>query len=75
LLLLRPPLRDEVPELQALLAQLRQRWAWLAGGYLVFFAALVLVLAGCGGGEEQPAEDPPHSRWPAHCANVPGACR
>jgi signal transduction histidine kinase len=42
LLLLRPPLRDEVPELQALLAQLRQRWAWLAGGYLVFFAALVL---------------------------------
>ncbi len=42
MLLLRPPLRDEVPELQALLAQLRQRWAWLAGGYLVFFAALVL---------------------------------
>jgi len=42
LLLLRPPLSEEVPELQALLAQLRQRWAWLAGGYLVFFAALVL---------------------------------
>ncbi|MCZ8113216.1 MAG: sensor histidine kinase [Betaproteobacteria bacterium] len=42
LLLLRPPLSDEVPELQALLARLRQRWAWLAGGYLVFFVALVL---------------------------------
>jgi signal transduction histidine kinase len=42
LLLLRPPLSEEVPELQALLAWLRQRWAWLVGGYLVFFAALVL---------------------------------
>ncbi|MFN9744402.1 MAG: sensor histidine kinase [Betaproteobacteria bacterium] len=42
LLLLRPPLRDEVLELQALLVQLRHRWAWLAGGYVVFFAALVL---------------------------------
>ncbi|MEY3272359.1 MAG: hypothetical protein RLZZ341_1260, partial [Pseudomonadota bacterium] len=42
LLLLRPPLSEEVHELQALLAWLRQRWAWLVGGYLVFFAALVL---------------------------------
>jgi signal transduction histidine kinase len=42
LLLLRPPLSEEVPELQALLAWLRQRWAWLVSGYLVFFAALVL---------------------------------
>ena len=42
LLLLRPPLSEEVPELQAMLARLRQRWAWLAGGYLVFFAGLVL---------------------------------
>jgi len=42
LLLVRPPLHDEVPELQALMAQLRRRWAWLAGGYLLFLAALVL---------------------------------
>lgn len=42
LLLVRPPLHDEVSELQALMAQLRRRWAWLAGGYLLFLAALVL---------------------------------
>ena len=42
MLLVRPPLQDEVPELQALMAQLRRRWAWLAAGYLVFVGALVL---------------------------------
>jgi signal transduction histidine kinase len=40
--LVRPPLQDEVPEVQALLASLRKRWRWLAGIYLVFLAVLVL---------------------------------
>ena len=40
--LIRPPLQQEVPELQALLAALRRRWGWVAGLYLVFVAVLVL---------------------------------
>jgi sensor histidine kinase YesM len=40
--LVRPPLQDEVPELQALLATLRKRRRWLAGIYLAFLAVLVL---------------------------------
>ena len=40
--LLRPPLQDEVPELQALLASLRRRWGRLATGYIAFLGVLVM---------------------------------
>lgn len=40
--LVRPPLQDEVPEIQALLATARRRWGWIAVIYLVFVAVLVV---------------------------------
>lgn len=40
--LIRPPLQDEVPEIQALLATLRRRWGRLAVSYLVFITVLVV---------------------------------
>lgn len=40
--LIRPPLQDEVPEIQALLATARRRWGWIAATYLVFVAVLVV---------------------------------
>lgn len=40
--LVRPPLQDEVPEIQALLATARRRWGWIALIYLVFVAVLVV---------------------------------
>ncbi|MFN9806044.1 MAG: sensor histidine kinase, partial [Betaproteobacteria bacterium] len=40
--LIRPPLQDEVPEIQSLLATLRRRWGRLAVSYLVFITVLVV---------------------------------
>jgi hypothetical protein len=42
LLFCRLPLPEEVNELQAALASLRRRWPWLAAGYVVLLALLVV---------------------------------
>jgi hypothetical protein len=42
LLFCRLPLPEEVDELQAALASLRQRWPWLAAGYVMVVALLVV---------------------------------
>ena len=42
LLFCRLPLPEEVDELQAALASLRRRWPWLAAGYVVLVALLVV---------------------------------